>query len=108
MALYSKVRQDIDNQYCLEVYGLPEQLTNFLQPRSTTAYMVYIGRVNKPIFVMAVAFSVQTLQELTFLAKLLSPLVLKLPEVCTVSIFIHTLAPTCFESFVLRSSGVST
>ena len=44
----------------------------------------------------------------TFFAKLLSPLVLKLPEVCTVSIFSHTLAPTLSDSFLLLRSGVCT
>ena len=45
---------------------------------------------------------------LTFSAKWLSPLVLKLPDVCTLSIFSQTSAPTRSESFLLRSSGVWT
>ena len=48
------------------MYGLPEELANLVQPRSIAC----IGYI--VVLVMdewAVAFSVHTLQELTFLAK---------------------------------------
>ena len=51
------------------MYGLPEELANLVHPLSMAYIGIYIGGVNRPVLECTVAFSVHTLQELTFLAK---------------------------------------